>query len=51
MGDSFEQCKGNIDATRNLLTSLEFIINMNKSRLKEIPPTKCQFLGLRFCRV
>lgn len=44
IGDSYQSCLKNIDMTRNLLTSLGFIINEEKSYL--IPSQSCKFLGM-----
>lgn len=43
IGDTQEACLNNIKATKQLLTTLGFIINEEKSNL--IPNTTCKFLG------
>lgn len=43
IGDSYESCSKNIIDTSNLLTSLGFLINKEKSNLS--PKTKCKYLG------
>lgn len=42
-GDDYEECKKNVDITIQLLESLGFIINKEKSCL--VPKQKCKFLG------
>lgn len=46
IGNSVEQCKRNVEVTCNLLTSLGFIINIEKSKLE--PSTSRLFLGFIF---
>lgn len=43
IGESYEKCLNNIHTTQNLITSLGFIINEEKSVLS--PSTSCKFLG------
>lgn len=46
MGQDYNSCVDNVNKTLNLLTSLGFIINFNKSSLQ--PKQKCKFLGFCF---
>lgn len=43
LGKNIKECSKNIESTRQVLRSLEFLINENKSNL--ILSTRCQFLG------
>lgn len=43
ISDSYEGCLDNVETTKKLLTSLGFIINLNKSVLT--PSSRCKYLG------
>lgn len=43
---SYHNCQQNVNATVNLLHSLGFLVNRNKSNL--VPSTSCRYLGLIF---
>lgn len=46
IGNTFLECKNNVEATIKLLKDLGFLINMEKSSLK--PHTQCKFLGFEY---
>lgn len=46
LGASIKECQNNIHASINLLTSLGFLINYNKSQLT--PSSRCRYLGFIF---
>lgn len=46
IAETYKECIDNINATINILTSLGFVINFNKSQL--VPQTECKFLGFIF---
>lgn len=43
LGDTYQSCLSNVNATVDLLQALGFVINYDKSSL--VPNTKCKFLG------
>lgn len=46
IGKTFDECYRNVKSTMNLLKSLGFVVNMEKSQL--YPCTQCKFLGFIF---
>lgn len=46
IGNSYNDCLQNVNYTKNILTSLGFIINTKKSQM--IPSNSCKFLGFIF---